>query len=268
MNMDDPRKATWEAGNYSTAADQSILPSELLCEAVDLRAGETVLDVACGTGVSSLAAARRQAQVTGIDFSTNSLNIARKRASFEQLAITFQEANAEALPFEDASFNVVLSSFGAQFVGDQQAAASEILRVCRPGGRIGLTNWTPGPYFGHFFKLMADYAPKKMQKSPTPDRPGVLWGTEERLRELFGDHVDYRQMTERISRTRSRSIDDWVAGITGSLGPAVTIMQQIDEESQRAFVADLHDLATRNNTVPGPDLLLESRYLEVVMIRR
>jgi ubiquinone/menaquinone biosynthesis C-methylase UbiE len=268
MNMNDPRKETWEAGNYSTAADQSILPSELLCEAIDLRAGEGVLDVACGTGVTSLAAARRQAKVTGIDFSANSLAIARQRVSFEELPITFQEANAEALPFEDSSFDVVLSSFGAQFVGDQQAAASELIRVCRPGGRIGLTNWTPGPYFGHFFKLMADYAPKKMQKSPTPDKPGVLWGTEERLRELFGDRVEYQQLIERVSRTRSRSVDDWVNGITGNLGPAITILQQINEESQREFIADLYDLATRNNTVPGPDLLLESRYLEVVLIRR
>ncbi len=268
MISSDPRKETWESGNYSTAADQSILPSELLCEAVDLRAGELVLDVACGTGVTSMAAARRQAQVTGIDFSSNSLATARTRAKFEQIEISFQEANAEALPFEDAAFDVVLSTFGAQFVGDQHAAASELIRVCRPGGRIGLTNWTPGPYFGHFFKLMADYAPKKMQKSPTPEKPGVLWGTEERLHELFGNDVEYRQMSERISRTRSRSVDQWVNGITGNLGPAITILQQIDEESQRAFIAELRDLASSNNTVPGPDLLLESRYLEVVLVRR
>src|SRR5690625_4268380 len=163
----DPRQMTWEAGDYSSAAEQSILVGELLCEAVVLRAGERVLDVACGTGVTSFAAARRKAIVTGVDFSTNALATARKQAERDGLPVDFQEGNAEALPFADASFDVVLSTFGAQFVGDQEAAAQELVRVCKPGGRIGLANWTPAPFFGHFFKIMADHAPKQMQKSPT-----------------------------------------------------------------------------------------------------
>jgi SAM-dependent methyltransferase len=268
MTVGDPRKQTWEAGNYANVADQSILPGELLCEAVKLRAGEHVLDVACGTGVTSLSAARRQADVTGVDFSSNALGAARRQAEFEQLPVAFQEANAEALPFADESFDVVLSTFGAQFVADQHAVAHELVRVCRRGGRIGLANWTPAPYFGHFLKLLEDYAPRQMKKSPTPDQPGVLWGTEERLHELFGDAVEIERVTERQSRTRALSVDKWVDGITSNLGPAVTILKQIDEERQQAFVSDLRDLASRNNTVPGPDLLLESRYLEVVMVRR
>jgi SAM-dependent methyltransferase len=263
----DPRKQTWEAGDYTGAADQSLLASELLCEAVDLRAGENVLDVACGTGVTSLAAARRKANVTGVDFSSNSLARARERAAFENLAITFQEANVEALPFEDGTFDVVLSTFGAQFVGDQDAVAQELVRVCKPGGRIGLANWTPGPFFGHFFKVMADHAPKQMQKTPVPEKPGVLWGTEERLHELFGDTVEFRTITERTSRTRHRSVEEWIQGTTGSLGPVVTILDQLDESDQQAFIDDLRNLVERSNQAPGPDVLLESRYLEVVMVK-
>jgi SAM-dependent methyltransferase len=263
----DPRKETWEAGDYSTSADQSLLVSELLCEAVDLRAEELVLDVACGTGVTSLAAARRKATVTGIDFSSNSLVRARERAAFENLNITFQGANAEELPFDDESFDVVLSTFGAQFVGNQESAAQEMVRVCKAGGRIGLANWTSGPFFGHFFKIMADHAPKQMKKTPTPDRPGVLWGTEERLHELFGDAVEFTKVQERVSRSRHRSVEEWIDGTTGTLGPAVTILEQLDESGQEAFVEALRDLVERSNQVPGPDLLLESRYLEVVMVK-
>ncbi len=265
----DPRKQTWERGDYSTAADQSLLVSELLCEAAHLRANESVLDVACGTGVTSLAAARRLADVVGIDFSSSSLEIARKRAAFEQLSnVDFHEGNAEALPYQDATFDVVLSTFGAQFVGDQNAVVTEILRVCKPGGRIGLANWTPGPFFGHFFKLMADYAPKQMKKTPTPELPGVLWGTRERLEELFGDAVQFTSIELRTSRTRARSVDEWVDGTTGNLGPAVTILEQIDEELGAAFVADLRALVEDHNMVSGPDVLLESTYLDVIMRRR
>jgi SAM-dependent methyltransferase len=263
----DPRKQTWEAGDYTGAADQSLLASELLCEAVDLRAGEDVLDVACGTGVTSLAAARRKANVIGVDFSSNSLARARERAAFENLDIKFQEANAEALPFDDETFDVVLSTFGAQFVGDQDAVAQEMVRVCKPSGRIALANWTPGPFFGHFFKVMADHAPKQMQKTPIPEKPGVLWGTEERLRELFGDKMEFRHITARTSRTRHRSVEEWVQGTTGSLGPAVMILDQLDVTGQREFIAALQDLVERSNQAPGQDVLLESRYLEVVMVK-
>jgi SAM-dependent methyltransferase len=264
----DPRKHAWEAGDYSTSADQSLLVSELLCEAVDLRAGERVLDVACGTGVTSLAAARRKAIVTGIDFSSNSLARARERAAFEGLDITFQEEHADALPFDDETFDVVLSTFGAQFVGDQEAAARELIRVCKTGGRIGLANWTPKPFFGYFFKIMADHAPKQMQKTPVPEKPGVLWGTEDRLHELFGGLVDFQQIEERTSRSRHRSVDEWIEGTTGSLGPAVTILDQLDEAGQEEFLGELRDLVEHSNQASGPDVLLESRYLEVVMTKK
>lgn len=265
----DPRKQTWEAGNYSTAAEQSIIVSELLCEAAHLRANENVLDVACGTGVTSLSAARRKADVAGIDFSGSSLAMARQRAAFERLDnVLFHEGNAEALPYQDESFDAVLSTFGVQFVGDQDRAAQEALRVCKPGGRIALANWTPAPFFGHFFKLMADYAPKQMKKTPTPEKPGVLWGTPDRLQELFGNRVEFDHLEEQVSRTRARSIDEWIKDTTGSLGPAVTILRQIDDEQGAAFVADLRALLEQYNTVPGPDVLLESPYLEVVMTKR
>lgn len=264
----DDRRRTWEAGDYSDVADQTLLVSELLCEAVELRANERVLNVACGTGVTALAAARRRADTTGVDFSTSALAQARRRAEFEGLDVAFQEGDAEALPFADETFSVVLSTFGAQFVADQDAAARELIRVCKPGGRIGLANWTPAPFFGQFFKLMTDYAPKEMSKTPTPERPGVLWGTEERLQELFSDDVTSMQVEPRISRSRYRSVDEWADVTTGSLGPVVDILRQVDSETQSAFITELRDLVVRNNRSSGPDVLLESEYLEAVMIRR
>jgi ubiquinone/menaquinone biosynthesis C-methylase UbiE len=264
----DPRRETWQAGDYSQASAQSVLVSELLCEAVELRAGEKVLDVACGTGVTTLAAARRRADVTGVDFAPNALEQAKQRAAFEGIKITLQEGNAEALPFADETFDVVLSTFGAQFVADQEAAASEMVRVCRSGGRIGLANWTPRGFFGHYFKLMADYAPPQMSKTPVPDKPGVLWGTEERLQELFGDKVESMRIERRTSRSRYRSVEEWVEQQTETLGPVVQIMRQLDSETGERFREALSELVTRFNLVSGPDVLLESDYLEVLMVRR
>jgi ubiquinone/menaquinone biosynthesis C-methylase UbiE len=265
----NPQRDAWEAGDYTRTARQSLLVSELLCEAVDLRANERVLDVACGTGVTALAAARRYADVDGIDFSTNALDAARRQADFEGLDnVAFIEGSVEALPYEDETFDVVLSTFGAQFVSRQDAAARELIRVCRSGGRIGLANWSPRGFFGHFFKLMADYAPPPMQKMPTPDRPGVLWGTEERLEELFGGHVEFASIERRTSRSRYRSAEEWLHITRQSVGPMTQIIEQIDASRRTAFIDELLDLVHRMNLVPGPDVLLESEYLEVIMQRR
>jgi ubiquinone/menaquinone biosynthesis C-methylase UbiE len=265
----NPQRAAWEAGDYGRAARQSLLASELICEVVGLRANERVLDVACGTGVTALAAARRYADVDGIDFSTNALAAARGQAEFEGLDnVAFIEGYAEALPYEDGMFDVVLSTFGVQFVSNQEAAARELIRVCRSGGRIGLANWSPRGFFGHFFKLMADYAPPPMQKMPTPARPGVLWGTEERLEELFGGHVEFTSIEKRTSRSRYRSAEEWLHVTRQSLGPMTQIIEQIDANRRTAFIHELLDLVRSMNVVPGPDVMLESEYLEVVMVRR
>jgi SAM-dependent methyltransferase len=178
------QQAAWASGDYAAVGARLLLTAELLCEAVDLRAGQQVLDVACGNGNAALAAARRFCQVTGVDYVPALLDRARQRAAAEGLQATFQDADAEALPFPDNSFDAVLSTCGAMFAPDQERTAAELLRVCRPGGRIGMVNWTPDSYVGELFRAIGRHLP------PPPGlRPPVLWGSPERLRELFGPEV-------------------------------------------------------------------------------
>jgi SAM-dependent methyltransferase len=165
------QQAAWASGDYSAVGTRLLLTAELLCESVDLRAGERVLDVACGNGNASLAAARRFCQVTGVDYVPSLLERARQRATAEGLEVTFQEADAEDLPFPDGSFDVVLSTCGAMFAPDQERTASELLRVCRPGGRIGMVNWVPDGYVGELFRAIGRHLPP-----PPGVRPPVLLG--------------------------------------------------------------------------------------------
>jgi len=178
------QQVAWASGDYAAVGARFPIIAELLCESVDLRADERVLDVACGHGNAALAAARRFCQVTGVDYVPALLDRARRRAEAEGLEATFQEGDAEALPFGDDSFDVVLSACGAMFAPDQERTASELLRVCRPGGRIGMVNWTPDSYVGELFRAIGRHLPP-----PPGVRPPVLWGSEERLHELFGPGV-------------------------------------------------------------------------------
>src|SRR3712207_3106577 len=178
------QQATWSSGDYAVIGTTLSITGELLCEAVDLRAGQRVLDVAAGNGNATLAAARRWADVTSTDYVAALLQRGRARAAAEGLPVTFQEADAEDLPFADASFDVVLSVFGVMFTPNQEQAAREMLRVCRPGGTIGLANWTPEGFIGHLFRTIGKYVPP-----PPGVKPPALWGTEDRLHELFGDEI-------------------------------------------------------------------------------
>jgi SAM-dependent methyltransferase len=168
------QQANWASGDYAPIGTRLLLTAELLCEAVDLRAGQQVLDVACGNGNAALAAARRFCQVTGIDYVPALLERARQRAQAEGLEVAFQEADAEALPFSDASFDVVLSTCEAMFAPDQERTAAELLRVCRPGGRIGMVNWTPDSYVGELFRAIGRHLPPPPGVRP-PAPPACTW---------------------------------------------------------------------------------------------
>ena len=165
------QQQTWAAGNYAVFAAPFMIVSETLCEAVDLRAGSRVLDVACGAGNTALAAARRFAEAVGVDYVPALLARGRERAAAERLPVAFQEGDAEALPFPDASFDVVLSTFGVMFAPDQARAAAELLRVCRPGGTIGLANWTPEGFTGQSSAIRNRYAPPG-DRGRRPRAPG------------------------------------------------------------------------------------------------
>jgi SAM-dependent methyltransferase len=253
------QQAAWASGDYAAVGSRFPLIAELLCEAVDLRAGERVLDVACGNGNASLAAARRFCQVTGVDYVPALLERARERAKAEGLEATFQEADAEDLPFADASFDVVLSTCGAMFAPDQEQTASELLRVCRPGGRIGMINWTPDGYVGELFRTIGRYLP------PPPGlRPPVLWGSPERLRELFGPDVTI-SAPHRSLLWRWPSAEHQADFFAAFYGPTNKALAALGTDRAADLKADMVEVARSFDVSDDDTLVLRQDYLEAVI---
>jgi SAM-dependent methyltransferase len=256
------QQATWSDGNYSVIGSTLSLISELLVDSVDPDAGWRVLDVATGNGNAALAAARYGCDVTGVDYVPALLDDGRRRAQAEGLAVTFAEGDAEALPFPDASFDAVLSTLGVMFAPDQDKTASELLRVCRPGGRIGLANWTPDSFVGQMFKVIGRHVPP-----PPGVRSPALWGTKERLGELLGEGVSSVQVTRRQFVFRYTSPQQWVEAFRTYYGPMVRAFAALDSDRQKQLTEDLLDLAGSMNRAAGPVMAVPSDYLEVVAVR-
>ena len=257
------QQAAWSAGDYAVIGTTLQIVGETLCEALDLRAGQQVLDVAAGNGNATLAAARRGCEVVSTDYVGALLERGRARASAEGLVVKFEEADAENLVYPDASFDVVLSTFGVMFTPNQQRAASELTRVCKPGGKIGLANWTPSSCVGELFKTIGRYIPPPAGvKSPS------LWGTEDRLRELFGDHIATMQIERKNFMFRYRSVQHWLDTMRTYYGPVHKAFAALDAEKQALLAADLGALATRFNRTGEASLVVPSEYLEVVLTRR
>ncbi|AWN40314.1 class I SAM-dependent methyltransferase [Methylobacterium durans] len=255
------QQATWSTGDYAVIGTTLQIVGERLCEAVDLRAGERVLDVAAGNGNASLAAARRWAEVTATDYVGALLDRARERAAADRLTIAFQEADAEALPFEAASFDVVLSTFGVMFTPDQDRAASELLRVCRTGGRIGLANWTPDGFIGQIFKAIGKHVPP-----PAGVRSPALWGTQARLQELFAGHD--LSITPQVFNFRYRSAHHWLDVFEAYYGPAHRAFAALPADGQGALRDDIMDVLARMNRGGSDTLIVPSDYVEVVVTKR
>lgn len=253
------QQVAWAAGDYAAVGARLVLTAELLCEAVDLRAGERVLDVACGNGNATLAAARRFCQAVGVDYVPSLLARARQRAQAEGLDASFQEADAEALPFPDASFDVVLSTCGAMFAPDQEQTASELLRVCRPGGRIGMVNWAPDSYVGELFRTIGRHLP------PPPGlRPPVLWGSEERLRELFGPGVTI-SAPPRSFLWRYPSAEHQVEFFSTFYGPANKALASLGTDGAADLKAEMLEAVRRFDVSDDATLVLRMDYLEAVI---
>ena len=252
------QQATWGSGDYAVIGTTLQIVGETLCEAVDVSAGSDVLDVAAGNGNASLAAARRGAVVTATDYVGQLLEGTAARAAAEGLSIACREADAEALPFDDGTFDTVLSTFGVMFTPNHKASAGELARVCRPGGRIGLANWTPTGFIGSMFKVVGGYvAPPAGVASP------LLWGTEDHLRELFAGHTVNCETRQFVFRYRSAQ--HWLDTFRTYYGPTHKAFAALDEEQAAAFARDLLELAERSNTATDGTLRVPSDYLEVVV---
>src|SRR5215207_1779534 len=256
------QQATWSSGDYAVIGTTLAITGELLCEAVELRPGQRVLDVAAGNGNATLAAARRWADVTSTDYVPALLERGRAKAAAERLPVTFQEADAEQLPFADSSFDVVLSVFGVMFTPNQQQAAQELLRVCRPGGTIGLANWTPEGFIGQVFRTIGKYVPP-----PPGVKSPALWGTEQRLRELFGDAIAELTINRRMFVFRYRSAEHWLEVFRTYYGPILKAFATLDAEGQAGLARDLTEVLQRLNEGGTDTLVVPSEYLEVVATR-
>ena len=257
------QQAAWSTGDYAVIGTTLQIVGETLCEALDLHAGECVLDVAAGNGNATLAAARRWCVVTSTDYVGALLERGKARASAEGLAVQFEQADAENLPYEDASFDAVLSTFGVMFTPDQQKAASEMARVCRPGGKIGLANWTPSGFIGELFKLIGRYIPPAAGL-----KPSSLWGTEERLRELFGERIDTLVTTRQNFVFRYRTPQHWLNTFRTYYGPMQKAFGALGGDQQESLSADLIRLAQRFNRADDGTIVVPSEYLEVVLKTR
>jgi SAM-dependent methyltransferase len=256
------QRAAWSSGDYSVVGTTLQIVGESLCEAVDLRSDERVLDVACGNGNAALAAARRFARVTGVDYVPGLLAGAAARAAADNLPVELREGDAEALPFRDGAFDVVLSTFGVMFATDQERSARELLRVCRHGGRIGLANWTPDGFVGQMFKTIAAHVPP-----PAGLRGPALWGTEARLAELFGAEARELRAERRHFTFRYRSTAHWLEVFRTWYGPVHRTFAALAPERQVALAADLGALVERFNVSRDGTMVVPSAYLEVVITR-
>jgi ubiquinone/menaquinone biosynthesis C-methylase UbiE len=257
------QQATWSSGDYAVIGTRLQLVGETLCEAVDVHAGERVLDVAAGNGNAALAAARRWADVVGIDYVPELLAQARARAAADGLELRFQEADAEALPFEDGSFDVALSTFGVMFAPDQARAAYELARVCRPGGRVGLASWTPDGFIGALFRVIGRHVPPPPGLS-SPAR----WGTAEGLRELFGSAAAELRTATRVFTFHSRSAEHWLEVFRTYYGPLHRAFAALDASGQAALAADVLGCIRAHARAGGPGVAVPSTYLEAVVTVR
>lgn len=254
------QQATWASGDYTIVGTTLQIVGETLAEAVDLRSGERVLDVAAGNGNATLAAARRFADVTSTDYVQALLDKGRGRAKAEGLEVHFEVADAEALPYEAGSFDVALSTFGVMFAPDHAGAARELIRVVRPGGRIGMANWTPEGFIGRLFKIIGSHvAPPAGVRSP------ALWGTEAHLVSLFGPRASDIKIVRKTFSFRYRSAAHFVQVFRDFYGPTHKAFGALDAGGQAALERDILALLNELDVGKGRGLVVPSEYAETVI---
>jgi ubiquinone/menaquinone biosynthesis C-methylase UbiE len=256
------QQGAWSSGDYAVVGTTLQIVGEELCEALDVRSGQKVLDVAAGNGNVSLAAARRWCNVVATDYVPALLDRARERAAAERLDIDFREADAEALPFPDGSFDTVVSTFGVMFTPDQERAAAEMVRVCKRGGKIGLANWTPEGFIGQLFKTIGKQLPP-----PAGAKSPALWGTRARIAELFEAHASSIKSAQRSYVFRYRSPEHWLEIFKTYYGPVLKAFAALEPSAQSALEHDLKALIDQFNRSGDDSMVVPSEYLEVVVTR-
>ncbi len=257
------QQAMWSSGDYAVVGTTLQIIGETLCEALDVRAGERVLDVAAGNGNATLAAARRFADVTSTDYVQALLDKGAQRAKADQLEVAFRVADVENLPFAAASFDVVLSSFGVMFAPDHERAAAQMLRVTRSGGRIGLANWTPDGFIGQLFKTVGKHVPP-----PPGVQSPALWGIEAHLRKLFGAQASSLGIARRTFAFRYRSAEHFIEVFRSLYGPVLKAFETLDGKGQKSLDDDLHTLLAGSNRDGEKSLIVDGEYLEAVVVKR
>ena len=256
------QQTTWASGDYAVIGTTLQIVGETLAEAVGVRAGDKVLDVAAGNGNASLAAARRFARVTSTDYVQSLLERGAERARAERLDIEFRLADAESLPFDADSFDSVLSTFGVMFTAQHDRAAKEMLRVVRSGGKIGLANWTPEGFIGQLFKIIGGYLP-----APAGLKSPALWGSEPYMVSLFGPKSADIRCVRRTFNFRYRSSAHWIQVFKDFYGPALKAFAALDETRQRALATDITTLLERLNVAGPGSLIVPGEYLEVIVVK-
>jgi ubiquinone/menaquinone biosynthesis C-methylase UbiE len=256
------QQGAWSSGDYAVVGTTLQIVGEELCEALDIRSDQKVLDVAAGNGNASLAAARRWCDVVATDYVPMLLERARERAEAERLSVGFREADAEDLPFSDAIFDVVVSTFGVMFTPDQERAAAELIRVCKHGGKIGLANWTPESFIGQVFKTIGKHVPP-----PAGTKSPALWGTRARIEELFEQHASSIKSARRNFVFRYRSPEHWLEIFRTYYGPVLKTFAALPPLVQSALEQDLLSLVEQFNRSGDVTMVVPSEYLEVVITR-
>jgi SAM-dependent methyltransferase len=257
------QQAAWSSGNYAIVGSTLQIVGEELCEALDLKAGSKVLDVAAGNGMATLAAARRWCHVTSTDYVAALLERGRARAAAEGWQIDFKEADAENLPFDDNSFDAVLSTFGVMFTPNQERAAAELIRVCKPKGRIGLANWTPDGFIGQVFKTLGKHLPP-----PAGARSPAVWGTSARLHDMFDAGARSIRTESRLFKFRYRSPSHFLDVFKTYYGPVLKAFAALEPAKQEDLHNDLHALIVRMNRSGDGTMVVPSEYLEVVITKQ
>jgi SAM-dependent methyltransferase len=257
------QQAAWSSGDYAIVGSTLQIVGEELCEALDIKAGSKVLDVAAGNGMASLAAARRWCEVTSTDYVPALLERGQARAAAEGMSIEFKVADAENLPFDDNSFDAVLSTFGVMFTPNQDRAAAELMRVCKPRGQIGLANWTPDGFIGQVFKTLGKYLPP-----PAGARSPALWGTSARLTEMFDAGARSIRAESRLFKFRYRSPSHFLDVFKTYYGPVLKAFAALEPAKQEELHNDLHALIVRMNRSGDGTMVVPSEYLEVVITKR